>query len=77
MLGKYARTSSLLGNRVYDAQSYGFQTPKKSNQVTNRVARWYLFKPKITIWVNFGGLGTEKVGIFYVQLDFFMATLHV
>jgi hypothetical protein len=24
----------------------------------DRVARWYIFKPKIPIWVNFGG--TEK-----------------
>jgi hypothetical protein len=21
-----------------------------------RVARWYIFRPKISIWVNFGGL---------------------
>jgi hypothetical protein len=34
MLGKYASKSNLIGkNRVYDAQNYGFQTPKKSNQV--------------------------------------------
>jgi hypothetical protein len=24
-------------------------------QVLSRVARWYIFKPKIPIWVNFGG----------------------
>jgi hypothetical protein len=23
--------------------------------VLNRVARWFVFKPKIPIWVNFGG----------------------
>jgi hypothetical protein len=23
--------------------------------VTGRVARWYLIKPKIPVWVNFGG----------------------
>ena len=34
MLGKYSKTSNLIGNRIYDAQSYGFQTPKKSNSVT-------------------------------------------
>jgi len=33
MLGKYSKTSNLIGNRIYDAQSYGFQTPKKSNSV--------------------------------------------
>jgi hypothetical protein len=26
-----------------------------SNQLGVRVARWYIFKPKIQIWVNFGG----------------------
>jgi hypothetical protein len=28
------------------------------------VARWYIFKPKIPIWVNLEGLGMEKVAIF-------------
>jgi hypothetical protein len=23
-------------------------------QIKSRVASWYIFKPKITIWVNFG-----------------------
>jgi hypothetical protein len=23
--------------------------------VPHRVARWYIFKPKITIWINCGG----------------------
>jgi hypothetical protein len=38
----------------------------------NRVARWFLFKPKIPIWVDFGGPWIEKCwyilqefGIFY------------
>jgi hypothetical protein len=30
-----------------------------------RVARWHIFKPKIPIWVNFGAIGNEDVGIFY------------
>jgi hypothetical protein len=25
-----------------------------------RVARWFVFKPKIPIWVNFGGPYNEK-----------------
>jgi hypothetical protein len=40
-----------------------------------RVARWYMFKPKIQIWVNFGGCWNEKawyivwpLGIFYGHL---------
>jgi hypothetical protein len=26
-----------------------------SGRVESRVARWFVFKPKIQIWVNFGG----------------------
>jgi hypothetical protein len=35
------------------------------------VARWYVFKPKIPIWVNFGGPWNEKVVIFYGHLEYF------
>jgi hypothetical protein len=28
---------------------------EKIMKVCNRVARWFIFKPKILIWVNFGG----------------------
>jgi hypothetical protein len=35
-----------------------------------RVARWYIFKQKIPIWVNFGGPWNGKVGIFYCHLDY-------
>jgi hypothetical protein len=34
--------------------------PRKTNCLMNRVARWYVFKPKIQIWVNFGGPWNEK-----------------
>jgi hypothetical protein len=37
-----------------------------------RVARWFVFKPKIPIWKNFSGLGLEKVDIFYGRLEHFM-----
>jgi hypothetical protein len=30
-----------------------FQSPSVSGPT--RVARWYFFKPKIPVWVNFGG----------------------
>jgi hypothetical protein len=29
-------------------------------RMSTRVARWYVFKPKIKIWVNFGGPRNEK-----------------
>jgi hypothetical protein len=45
-----------------------------------RVARWFIFKTKIPIWVNLEGLGIEKVsiffgpfGIYYGHLAHFMA----
>jgi hypothetical protein len=53
--------------------------------VTARVARWYIFKPKISIWVNFGGYWNERFwrvlewkmllyfGLFYGHLVYFVA----
>jgi hypothetical protein len=34
--------------------------------VFGRVGRWYIFKPKIPIWVNFVGSEIEDVGILYI-----------
>jgi hypothetical protein len=51
--------------------------------VDTRVARWFVFKPKIPIWVNFWGPSNEKclyilwsVGIFYGHLVKFMAVCY-
>jgi hypothetical protein len=38
-----------------------------------RVARWFVFKPKIPIWLNFGGPNKVNVGTFYDHLEYFMA----
>jgi hypothetical protein len=45
-----------------------------------RVARWFVFKPKIPLWVNFGGPCNGKscfilrpFGLFYGNLKHFMA----
>jgi hypothetical protein len=38
-----------------------------------KVARWYVFKQKIQIWVNFGGPWIEKGGVFYGHLEYIMA----
>jgi hypothetical protein len=43
----------------------------------DRVARWFVFKPKIQIWVNFEGLAMEDVGIFYGHLVHFMAFWYI
>jgi hypothetical protein len=32
-------------------------------QAWSRVARWYIFKPKIPTWVILEGLEIEKVGV--------------
>jgi hypothetical protein len=47
--------------------------------VANRVARWFVFKPKIQIWVNFGGSLNGRcwyilwtLGPFYGLLLYFM-----
>jgi hypothetical protein len=37
----------------------------------SRVARWFLFKPKIPIWVNLEGLRWEKVDINYHYFEYF------
>jgi hypothetical protein len=44
-----------------------------------RVARWYVFKPKIQIWVNLGieGLGINIVGILYGHLEYDSAIWYV
>jgi hypothetical protein len=47
--------------------------------ITSRVARWFVFKPKIQIWVNFAGFCNGKcwyilwtLGPFYGLLLYFM-----
>jgi hypothetical protein len=32
-----------------------FFSKKKKKSGSNRAARWFIFKPKIPIWANFGG----------------------
>jgi hypothetical protein len=52
--------------------------------VTTRVARWFLFKPKITILENIGGSLIVKClyilwpfGIFYGHLVYFMTAWYI
>jgi hypothetical protein len=42
-----------------------------------RVARWNVFKPKIRIWVNFGGPWNEKIGVFYGHLEYITAIWYI
>jgi hypothetical protein len=36
-----------------------------------RVARWFILKPKIPIWVNFGGSLIGNVDLCYDHLEYF------
>jgi hypothetical protein len=49
-----------------------------------RVARWFVFKPKIPIWVNFGVHKIGKclnvvlpLGIFYGDLGYFITIWYI
>jgi hypothetical protein len=42
----------------------------------SRVAGWFVFKPKIPIWVNFGGHGMANVVIFYDHLEYVLVVLN-
>jgi hypothetical protein len=55
-------------------EKIGFSSISRENffwVVRVRVARWFLFKPKLPIWVNFGGPQIENVDIFYGHLEYF------
>jgi hypothetical protein len=59
--------------------------PSESKQQSaSRVARWHIFKPKIPLWVNFGGPWVGKCwyilwpfGIFYGYLGYFMTIWYI
>jgi hypothetical protein len=36
--------------------------------IANRTARWYVFKPKIQLWVNFGRPWNEKKLVYYMAI---------
>jgi hypothetical protein len=51
-----------------------FDLCTKTFYESSRVARWFIFKPKIPIFgLILEGLGTENVGIFYDHLKYFRA----
>jgi hypothetical protein len=47
-------------------------TSKITFEVQRRVARWFVFQPKIPIWEKVQGPGLENVDIFYGLLEYFM-----
>jgi hypothetical protein len=46
---------SLSGLAAYAAIEMYFAPTVMSRIVSSTVARWFVFKPKLPIWVNFGG----------------------
>jgi hypothetical protein len=51
-------------------------------QQWTRVARWFIFKPKIPIWVNFGGPYIDgkilwPFGIFYGHLGYLIILWYI
>jgi hypothetical protein len=58
--------------------------PSFSGRVRNRVARWHILKPKIPVWVNFGGSRNERClsillpfGLFYGHLVCFKVIWYI
>jgi hypothetical protein len=39
-----------------------------ASDTKRRVARWFVFKPKIQIWVNYGAPFNEKKLIYYIAI---------
>jgi hypothetical protein len=40
-----------------------------SAKILSRVARWFVFKPKIPIWINFGGPYREwKILVYFMVI---------
>jgi hypothetical protein len=63
--------------RVYKEQKY-------DGGVLGRVASWFIFKPKISLWVNFGGNCYRRCwyilwtfGLFYGHLVYFKAIWYI
>jgi hypothetical protein len=60
-------------------QKETFGRTRDNDHGESRVARWYIFKPKIQVWVNFCGsfywcrYVYQDVGIFYDHLVYFLA----
>jgi hypothetical protein len=60
--------------------SDSFPRKKLNKKTKKRIARWFAFKPKIPIWVNFGGSCNRKswyilsqFGLFYGHWRYFTA----
>jgi hypothetical protein len=57
-------------------RSYFLRKPLLS-KIEGRVARWYIFKPKIPIWVNLEDLEMENVDVYYGHWEFITAIWYI
>jgi hypothetical protein len=62
-----AAAAALIGLSVFSL-SRVFRTIQVGGGMMRRVARWHVFKPKIQIWVNFGGPWNEKKLVYYTVI---------
>jgi hypothetical protein len=53
-LGLQGATTSSISSKTNRLETANF-CPTLSARVTIRAARWFIFRPKIAIWVHFGG----------------------
>jgi hypothetical protein len=51
--------------------------PPEPSRFGGRVARWFVFKPRVLIWVNLGGPWIEKVGILCGHLKYITAIRYI
>jgi hypothetical protein len=66
---------SVIIGRVSGSITTGYPSPPFER--ISRVARWYIFKPKIPIWVNFSASCKERCWPFYCHFVYFMAIWYV
>jgi hypothetical protein len=59
------------GRKVFGQISPNFKFNQKRQTNVCRVARWFVFKPKIPIWVNFGGPKIGKNGYILQSFEIF------
>jgi hypothetical protein len=63
-----------VGDKVSSKMDSVLEKKRRLNcrkQRLSSVARCFLFKPKLPIWVNFGGPEIGNLDIFYIHLEYF------
>jgi hypothetical protein len=66
MAPRHPKLYALIVQRLgYDINSTTHVVSNRQGRSKNRVARWYIFEPKIPIWVNFAGPSNGKCCDFF------------